>query len=235
MKKRFSFILFLLAFVTSYAQKGNLYFFTIIQEDEGIGSEQDGGNMNNLVKEIAGSIHYQLTAISIPSTEFTRIRLMQEIRKYTYNSKDVIWVYYSGHGRNYDTWPETDESELPISAVDSLLKHQNAHLTLAMYDCCTSEMPQILAKNKEYTTCSFNFYGELFVKTAANIKIASASSQQYAYGSHLSGGNFTNCFIDALRMGAVWENILSNAKMTTNNMAKEQKHIQNPQYNIVSK
>ncbi|MFN0203623.1 MAG: caspase family protein [Bacteroidia bacterium] len=224
--------LFLVLFSSVKAQTSKLYFFYIIQTDEGIGSTTDKANMLSLVSEICKSTKQEAVNVEIASVSATLSELKKVVSRYSITESDVLWVYYSGHGENYDTWPQTDEGELPLSEVHTWLKSQKAGLTIAMYDCCTWREPLIKRKSSEYSTCSFNFYKPLFLNSKGHLKIASCSSTQFSFGSKGAGSIFTNNFIDAIRSQASWKEVLNAAKVGTESMAKAYNREQNPQFRV---
>lgn len=227
--------LYCLAFVFGlsnvYAQSPDLYAFIVTQADSDIGAPVDKINMGNLMKNIKENVPGMNVHVKfIDGAVASQNKIKQLIRSSNIDANDVVWYYYSGHGENYDTWPQSGEKEVPLTWVHTQLKSTNARLTIAMYDCCSYSSPESDPPNDLNPKSSF--YKLLFLEAKGNVIAASCSSTQYSFGNPASGGIFTNEFIDALREKSNWDDVFATTKRLTTQVARERERVQVPTYAI---
>lgn len=209
-----------------------LHFIIATQSEgaEGIGSQQDKINMKALAQEIEQNVPgLSVKTTLIDGAYASKSRIQNELSS-SIGPNDVVWYYYSGHGINYDTWPMSAEEDVPLTWVHNELKRTPARLTIAMYDCCTWDLPT--AEPPSGLRPRSSYYKFLFLEAKGNIIAASCSSTQFSYGKPSVGGLYTNNFIDALRSQSKWENILKAAKESTIVSAREDGENQIPIYDI---
>lgn len=227
-------LFFFLCLVISFIElKGQTLHFIIVTQSENttnIGSQQDKITMQTLAQEIEQNVPgLTVKPIFIDGSQASKTRIQQELSG-NISSNDVIWYYYSGHGINYDTWPMSEEGQVPLIWVHNMLKTTPARMTIAMYDCRNYEDPLGVALSNLQPRSSY--YKFLFLEAKGNIIVASCSSTQFSYGTPDEGGFYTNNFIDALRSESNWENILKIAKQSTVASARERGKNQIPVYDI---
>lgn len=211
-----------------------LYTFLIVQNAPSVGTQQDKTTINHLLSTIDKQVRrLDIVTKIIDGVQATQSRMEQEISKLPITSDDVIWVYYTGHGINYDTWPMTDQNDLSLTWMDNRLRQTAARLTIAMFDCCNWDDPIVQPpRPPEYIQSGLNYYDYLFLHSKGHIKVASCASTQFAFGSQSSGSLFTNAFNDAIKGKASWRNVLNASKNITKEMAKNQNRQQHPIYEL---
>lgn len=233
-------LFFLMSFTVSDTQQnGTIYLFIVIEEDPNIGSGKDKALIKNIATKISGSIRQlDLEVIELSGAEASKERMKKEVNKLSISSNDVIWYYYSGHGINYDTWPESNEQSVPLSWVYNLLKQQNSRLTLTFYDACNYDRPIVQPEKSsgDWVTCGASYYSYLFLRSKGNLRMCSSDSEQFSYGHPKTGGIFTNTFVDALNQNkhVTWNKLLSAVKDTTTETAKDVYKTQNPKFELSS-
>lgn len=227
-----SFFLFFICFMFSanvFSQK--LHFILIVYPDAEVGVYKDKTNMTTFINDVCTQTGLTLNKIEKDNT-ITVSQFTSLITGLSATDKDVIFVYYTGHGKNYDTWPYIKPGgELPLTTVYNTLSGTNARLTISMFDCCTYSAAQFdpPARNKPKIT----FTSQLFLNYKGDIKVASASSEEFSYGSANAGGIFTNAFLDAISgENSTWEQVLTETKSTTKTAATNLGKTQTPQYVI---
>jgi len=212
-----------------------MYALLIVQDAASVGTYKDKETMLHLWNEIDTKVReLEVVVISIDALDATEDRIQAEINKLPITTDDVLWLYYTGHGSNYDTWPMMDETELPLSKVQYLLKQSGARLTLAMYDSCSWRDPIAPSPEEEigWVKSAPNYYKFLFLYSKGHIKMASCSSKQFSYGSESSGSFFTNAFQDAIKGKASWKDVLQECKQLTESLATANQRVQNPKYKL---
>jgi len=235
MQKYIFLFLFSFLFLESSAQK--MYAFLVVQDDATVGTYKDKETVVHLWKTIAEKVRkLDLEIITINSKDLDEERIRFEIDKLPITDDDVIWFYYTGHGVNYDTWPMTDETELPLSKVYNCLQESGARLTITMYDSCNWRDPIAPPPIKEegWIKTAPNYYQFLFLYSKGHIKVASCSSKQFSYGSANSGSFFTNAFNDAIEHKATWKEVLDDCKQLTESLATANRRTQNPKFEFSS-
>jgi len=103
----------------------------------------------------------------------------------------------SGHGSNWDTWPMSGETSLPITWIHEKLKTKKPRLSIVQYDCCNFRS-NVVQKANDSPPKSLNFK-LLFLESKGHIISASASSVQNSFGFTNIGSVYTNMFYDAIR------------------------------------
>ena len=151
--------------------------------------------MSELAEEIGEKLEgfMNVEASFINGVSASKSRIRSEISQANLGSNDVVWYYYSGHGENYDTWPQSAQEGVPLTWVHSQLSNTPSRLTIAMYDCCTYRSPQYDPPSGIRPKSAF--YKLLFLESSGNIISSSCSSGQFSYGNEVTGGLFTNSFV----------------------------------------
>ena len=96
------------------ARSQNVYMVLVIQNDASIGALKDRAIIRNLGHTLDSLMPSVRVFVNIlDSQEATKEVLEGVVSGIPLTSEDVLWLYYSGHGQNYDTWPMTHEQEIP--------------------------------------------------------------------------------------------------------------------------
>lgn len=242
---RAAFIFTMLTFANTnfvFAQK--IWFIRVIQEDastEGLGVHLDKKNMHNFIQEIARVCNFEVKEYYLKSNQITETR--NAINEITPSNNDVVWFYYSGHGRNSgDGWICYPGScDMEETKIHNKLKSKNPRLTLTMFDAC----------NHGSTTVTTERTGELgagiilplmFKRTKGDIKIAGASDGLGSYGNNDLGGFLTTSFLESVKSITginddvkrnIWKNVLEKTKLKANAYCRQiNKQEQNPKFDI---
>lgn len=211
-----------------------LHLIIVAQNDSDIGSPKDLVTMKNLAQEIKDNVDgLTVRTLQLNSASASKSVIRNKLFSANIGSNDIVWYYYSGHGKNYDGWPRTDEQKIPLTWVHNQLKDTRARLTLATYDICSWHSP--VASPPSDIRPKSTFYGLLFMQAKGNIIMASSAPDQHSYGHPQSGGIFTNSFIDALRANSNWDDVLVDAKRQTASLAREIGKAQVPIYDNQSR
>lgn len=233
MKQLFLFLSFSFLF-NIHVSSQTLYALLIVQNDPTVGTTLDQQSMDELLNKIDINIP-QLEVVTkiLDGQKTDSIKIEEALTSLRLTSEDVVWVYYTGHGRNYDTWPMTAQQEIPLTWIHERLQQTKARLTIAMFDCCNFLEPLVTAPKKpEYIQSSNSYLDFLFLYSKGHIKTASCASTQLAWGSQNTGSLFTNAFQDAIMEHSSWQAVLRDSKMTTIQMAKVHNITQSPIYQL---
>jgi hypothetical protein len=208
------------------AQK--IHMIVVTQNDNRIGSPTDKENIKDFSATLEQYVGVDVNMVFIDGAVASEDKIKSTVQNLQASANDVIWYYYSGHGINFNTWPESDEQSVPLTWVHSTLKNTNARLTIASYDCCNYDEP-VENPPSELSPRSF-FLKFLFLQSKGNIIVSSCSSEEFSYGANGVGGVFTNSLIDALLEGKSWEDVLQKAKQNTSEIAATSRKEQVPKY-----
>lgn len=226
--RSFVIIFFCLLNCSLFSQK--LHMIVIVYPDDNVGVSKDKENILTFANEVCSQTELTLNKIE-KDNSLTENQFESIISNLSINSNDVVWVYYTGHGKNFDTWPKTFGGGLALSSVHKILKETNARLTISIYDCCNYSEPEIEAP--DFTTADISNIQKLFLSCSGHIIACSSESTQFSYGSSNAGGIFTNSFIDAFNTeNDTWEKILNESKSTTSIAAINIGKTQTPKYDI---
>ena len=220
--KKIIIILCSLLFINLYSEaKGTIYLILVIQDDEQIGAQKDSTAIIDLARTVKNNSTLDLHITDLAGAVASKSKITQILNQLPITADDVVWFHYSGHGRNYDTWPQTAEQKVPLTWVYRQLKQTKARLTLTCFDACTFGRPKHkpVETNKISVATRWNF---LFKHSKGHIRICSSKSGMLAYGNNETGGIFTNSFKDAMYNSKLdtWEEILNETLKKTKSTAK---------------
>jgi hypothetical protein len=231
----------LVSFVT---QAANLHVIVVIQESAP-GSVQDKQKISQELSRIE-----RFTNLRVSPKYYTRNNISPSfMNSLSIGSDDVVWFYYSGHGRNAgDGYPAFSNSYGAFSqtAIHNGLKRKGARFCLTIFDCCnvgvttsSSGYRPGLSLNGN-TDNSAKAYRLMFQQSHGDLLVCSAKDENYSYGSGEIGGFFTSSFFEAVRMvnihdtddqKDVWVNVLKKAKADANRLCRQYNKVeQNPKY-----
>ena len=212
-------------------QTPTIHVFVVWQNDPNIGSPKDKLSLeaftNSLREQVGTPVSVKFVDAAIASKQY----IEQMLSAANIRTNDAVWYYYSGHGSNYDTWPQSAQQKVPLSWVHQKLKDTRARLTLATYDCCSIGSPAVSASTIAARILNLKV---LFIESRGNIIVASGQSNTLSYGSNVSGGLFTNALLDGIKNNATWNAALTDAQNATKNQAERLGYIQKPKYAIES-
>lgn len=212
-----------------------LYANTI---DEGIGEtvKIDVKRVKNEIGQIAQYIGYNVSwSIATTADDCTKGGLFSDLNSLQPNSNDIIFFYYSGHGRrdqatDTDPFPrmcltESDWSNHPqVAEVRNILSSKNARLKIIVTDCCNND-PSVRGFSRSYSKgatyskgTDYANYKKLFVETKGEVVITSSKIGQTSGCNEDVGGYLTYMFFLDLHEAAEnastsnWNTILENTK-----------------------
>jgi len=128
---------------------------------------------------------------------------------------DIVLFYYSGHGarsvNDASKFPRmclgsnSTDQFLSVSQLNTLLQQKNPRLQIIIADCCNSyfdgsiPMGRMVAMGSSTSRVSYptSKIRELFTKRRGNIISAGATKGEYGWSNNLTGGLFTNSFIES--------------------------------------
>lgn len=180
-------------------------------------------------QNIVVATKYDLSIIEIHGGSFNHIILQQQINNLDVKNTDVVFFYYSGHGKNsvINSWPQLlIGGNIYLDGIHETLVSKNAKLTLTVGDCCnfvTGEKFQPIASKSIYKpeTCE-----NIFSISNKNILVCSSSQGELAYYSPSIGGLYTASFVNAIseelsieNKNISWEAVFEKTKILVNELA----------------
>lgn len=211
-------------------------------------------NMSRIDKkaiEISNTLSLKLKKYEIKGMQCTTDNIKAKLKQVSCENGDIIWFYYSGHGVNArGKYPKflMSGSSLTLENVHNTLQAKKPRLLLTFADCCNFKSSwnrtttRSEEKNDTYTksenTMLKNNYKELFLKQEGSIILSSSEAGQYSLYNEDLGGLFTFSFFEALyqntnvKNNADWEDILEDAKKSTENIVASFSKEQTPQFSI---
>lgn len=223
------FILFTLFFSSQvFSQTINMI---IVTQTESAMNNIFDVNKSNMLKfattlETYTGVDVKITLID--GIDATKSKIIETLDNINIDSNDVVWYYYTGRGMNYDTWPESDEGEVPLTWVHQKLMNTDARLTIAFYDCINYQLP--ISYQCAYCN-NWSSLKQLFLLSGGDIIITSNSSDSYSCGTK-DGSVFTISFLEALEENNSWSDVLESTTYKTVRMAQESYKTQKPKYEI---
>lgn len=254
------FVLSWMVALPSATEAANLVSIMVADtKDSSIGSSvaKDLENMRSQALKIAKYTKLNLKEHNLSGSK-TKLAPLKEILKTVEVGKnDVVLFFYAGHGfhlkskKNSTPWPSmhfslTGES-YDYETVIKTLQKKSPRLLVTVADTCngltgreavfvtrqetiTQETDALLRKN----------YKRLFVEVSGEIKIASSTVGESAWGGS-KGGVFTLAFLKNLdeavlsKKAVSWDTILEKASVITIEKAHKSKAKQHPYYEIALK
>jgi len=213
-----------------------MYVIIITDTDPRIGSLKDKVLMTDMVDRI-GDITEMTVVKKIFNKRDTGIK--EAIDRLNPRPDDVVWVYYSGHGRNSgDGWPQftSNNFKFTLTKMKEKIQSKGARLNIVMYDSCNYGVTTRPVPGHRLTPAALDI---LFNNSRGTIIASSAGATNYAHGSPQIGGFFTVSFLDALQSVSpadgtnLWKVVMEKAKQATNAMCRQiRKSPQNPIFEI---
>lgn len=214
----------------NFAQAQKLYMYIFYQQDPSVGCLDDKATMEKLAAEIQTAVPGMTVVKKVfTADQMTKSKIESELNSISNHSNDVIWLYYTGHGSNYDGWPQSDETSLPITWVFDKFKAKNPRLSIAQYDCCNYRSNEVPTRSDIQPKSNMKY---LLLGSRGHIITTSSSPTEYSYGSQGAGSIYTNKFYDAFHEKMKWDEVLNQTKSQVNSWASSQnpQKRQNPIY-----
>lgn len=213
-----------------------LHVIEITDTDRMIGSTRDKILISNLVDEIGRIANMTVNKQMFDKNDNSYLSAIQRLNP---SADDVVWIYYSGHGRNSgDGWPQFTNSgnKYKLTSIKNLLESKNARLNLIMYDCCNHGATTSPIPSSRLLPTALDI---LFRNAKGTIIASGAEAGKYGHGSPQIGGFFTVSFIQALNEVSpadgndLWKVVFRKTKEKTNQMCQTARRpMQNPIYKI---
>ena len=214
-----------------------LHIVIVTDSDPRIGSSKDKVLINDLASRVS-----DITNMALNKHVFSKndTRIVSTVKSLNVGTDDVIWFYYSGHGRNSgDGWPMFvgGNKNYKLTAIHEAIKTKAARLKIVMFDCCNiGSTTNAWSRNNNLTPTAL---GLLFQKSRGTIMVSGADAGQFGYGSPNAGGLFTTSFIESLgkvspNSGSnIWKQVLTKTRTLTNQACQNRgKRAQNPIFDI---
>lgn len=213
--------------------------------------QKDFSQIQSFLKEIGDKTHLKIDQHYFLAPNITE-NISDQIEKISSNSDDIVFFFFSGHGyrtpsKGANQWPYLFltplQRGLDYQEIIDILKRKKAQLMFSMADCCNNIIPDKLAplpmkkqihyKGGKQSWIEQN-YRKLFLETKGSIVISSSIPGDYAWGTAIGGGIYTQEFIKIFNEQvkksepADWEVILSQSSLRVH----MKKLGQTPQYEI---
>ncbi len=206
------------------AQK--LYMFIVYQNDTTVGITNKE-TMQQLADEIDKAVpNLQIINKVFKGAEMSKSKIKSELNTIKVGSNDIIWYYYTGYGENYDTWPQTDQQQVPITWVFDKMKAKKPRLSITMYDCCNYRTTLVPTRPKP----TGKSYLKYLLLEYGHIIASSSSPREFSYGGAGLGSIYTNKFYDAIHDNIKWEDVFEKTKYSVQEWARSHEKVQNPMY-----
>lgn len=205
--------------------------------DIGQQCSQDSKAMRSEVRGIAQLLGMNIQIYDVSGDQFSLIGLKRALKQLKASNDDVIVFHYSGHGFRFDDqedeFPQLslcptgyeellDNNYVGLSDVYEVLLAKQARLTIVLGDCCNSflgaprPITQTAFLTRDRSNVSLEKLRQLFINSRGSI-ISSAASPGEVSWCDLSGGMYTNAFLQTLRSEISllaegepsWDNIIS--------------------------
>jgi len=211
-------------------QATTIHVFVAVQNDPNIGSPKDKISMQTFTTMLRDQTGVPVSVKFVDAATASKENIEQMLREANIRSNDAVWYFYSGHGANYDLWPQSAQQKVPLTWVHQKLKDTHARLTLATYDCCSVGRPDDVPLSS--IAARILNLKVLFIESKGNIIVASGQSGSLSYGSSVSGGLFTNALLDGIKNNSTWETALTDAQTATERQATRLNYVQKPKFAI---
>lgn len=205
--------------------------------DIGQQCSQDSKAMRSEIRGIAQLLGMNVQIYDVSGDQFSLVGLKRALKQLKASNDDVIMFHYSGHGFRFDDqedeFPQLslcptgyedvlDNNYVGLSDVYEVLLAKNARLCIVLGDCCNSNIgvPRPITQTsfltRDRSNVSLDKLRKLFLESRGSV-ISSAASPGEVSWCDLTGGMYTNAFLQSLRSEisllaegeATWDNILN--------------------------
>jgi len=197
-----------------------IHVLIFAQDDPHIGVEPDIQTIKNICIAADEEIPDNKVSFNVEVFDakvMTKDKISAELQKRQIGKNDVVWCYYAGHGSNYDGWPKTAGTSLPLTWVNDALIETGARLTITTYDCCNWRTPEVAT---DLISFCVSGYTTLFLNSKGNIRMCSSQAEKFSYGLKNGGGIFTNALADNIGCNSSWETVLQKTRDATTKGAR---------------
>lgn len=177
------------------ARRGQLQVIYVMGSDN---LEQERLNLENdtlitdFVTTVQGGLNYAMTIRRLPKTNFTTKALRDTIAALRTNPEDVIILYYAGRGVDpakpgalLANWKLDDvkTAGLPVTAIETWLKAQKAHLSVVIADYSTEQIQSIPLDALTILSIDLRrqIIQQLFIRRCGIVKLGSSAPSKPAY------------------------------------------------------
>ncbi len=229
-------LVLILGAAPSVLWSATLHAVIVTDQDPTIGSSKDRVLVSDLVDQIGRMTQMEVNKKMFYKTDQGIVEYVQRLNP---EADDVIWFYYSGHGRNAgDGFPlfYANGMNFKLTAIHRTLKTKSARLKISMFDSCNiGTTENAWARTNGLTPTAL---GVLFKESSGTIIASGAGAGQYGYGSPMVGGIFTTSLIRA--MGELdpngqhlWKTLLDRTRVLSNEACVRLRRTpQNPIYDL---
>lgn len=210
------------------------------------------------VKEMTGN---QVQEYTVSDNALTSANIENYLNELETKPDDIIWFYYSGHGKNTSTpWPKflIKGNHLTLKSVHEKLRQKPHRLLISVADCCnfsssvtSKRTASVDSKATESTSISRGYfdndsviksrYKKLFNETKGEILACGSIPGQFSLYNEYLGGFFTLSLFQSLyaitessdSKAVNWNNVLRLAKADTEQNALSMGKTQTPQYQLI--
>lgn len=213
----------------------------------GSGCAKNHESLMNLSEQIAEGANLDLNLIQLSGEELESKRLKKELNDLVLEEKDVVWFYYSGHGKNDNKsqWPTLllpGYDQINLANIHELLSSKEARLTMVMADCCN------YVDHSDYSTLQAkaplnpDACRRLFYEATGSILISSSQRGELSTYFHNVGGLFTSSLVDVLSeslrqrqlTNVSWQNVFPKVEAATDEICAYFNKTQHPQAHGIS-
>lgn len=204
-------------------------------------TRHDMSTLRKTVRIIAKKTPFKLRVKLLKGRDLTKYNLKGWINHIPNNRRDVILIYFSGHGYRTDSmtspWPNlflpAKDETFPAEELRQLLLTRKPRLGIILLDCCNNpakiKFPNF-CREKNIPHNGFRGLRSLFLESKGLV-IATGSKPGGVSFALDNGSLFTSSFILALKEGAdspkiSWETILLNTKALCAPMQHPQASVQ---------
>ena len=176
---------------------------------------------------------FEVKTTTLLSSEKTATRdgVLQWIQNINVAKKDIVLIYYAGHGGmnpKKQTFLATEGKWLFRSDLVNAIEQVKSHrLTLLITDCCSSLVPTkvepTLQSSRSMTRLTESILRNLFLEHKGFLHVTGATEGQYGWSNTLTGGWFTRNLIEALNSNPdenrdrflSWKEVFETARQNT--------------------
>jgi hypothetical protein len=209
-----------------------IHMFVLCQQDPNVGVITDFETVKRLSQQIQNDLSDEGVNIGFHSyldESFSISNFKNDISKLNIGKNDVLWFYYTGHGRNFNAWPETHDSQTPLTEVHKTLKETGARLAITMFDCCNWDTTISKPVTIPFCDDGPNFEN-LFLFSKGDIMISAAQPGKFAFGRVETGSIFTNSIYSNASCTNSWQDWLKSSRKKTTIWANQMGKQQDPIY-----
>lgn len=198
-----------------------------------VGTQVDTLNIKKFARYVSQVCNMPLIVKEFENSTSNSSTLKGNLENYIANlnstEQDVIWYYYTGHGSNYDGWPKSARSDIPLTDVHNQIVAKEHRLAISMFDGCNLGDEEVEVSD-DFMRTNVNFIKMLFLDASGDIKSCSSKSGKGSYGSKRAGGFYTISFLEAITESSTWKIVFEKTKEKTIELASSRRRTQEPMF-----